>query len=203
MGRGMGGKETSIRSTYAKLIAFIFLILLLDQLVKIWVVSTFNLYEQKEILGSFLRFRFIENQGLAFGLGSHFPEWVRHFIFLFLTIVAIGVISYFFWRSRRDKRRVSLFAFALILGGALGNLTDKVFGYMIFHGEWKWIYGRVVDFIDIGIGEYRWPVFNVADISISIGVGLIFFVTYFLKNTDLKKKDEKDLNKSKTFDTKT
>lgn len=130
----------------------------------------------RPILGDFLRLTYIENPGMAFGidLGGK----------LFFSIISIGAslaIIVFLYRSRNERLGIRL-SLATILGGAVGNLIDRVF-YGVLYGEGPLFYGRVVDFFDLdffnlellGYHIQRWPVFNVADASVTIGVILLLF----------------------------
>lgn len=124
---------------------------ILDQASKWFVVHH---VENQPLLGDFVRLTLTENAGAAFGL---FPGARTSFIAISL-VAAIGLVYANHVMRRADRRRILL---GLILGGNLGNLIDRV------------RFGRVTDFIDVGIGATRWPVFNVADIAVVIGaVGL-------------------------------
>ena len=130
----------------------------------------------RPIFKDFLRLTYIENPGMAFGIDIG----GKLFFSLFSILASIGILIYLY-RSRNEHLafRISL---ALILGGAVGNLIDRVFYGVIFH-EAPLFYGRVVDFIDadffnINIFGYqlsRWPVFNIADASVTCGVILMLF----------------------------
>jgi len=128
----------------------------------------------KPILGDFLRLTYIENPGMAFGidLGG------KLFFSLFSVLASFGIL-YYLYRSRNEPLGFKI-SLALILGGAVGNLIDRVF-YGVLFSEAPLFYGKVVDFLDVDflnitIGSYhmsRWPVFNIADASVSIGVVLL------------------------------
>ncbi len=130
----------------------------------------------KPILGNFLRLTYIENPGMAFGI-----DIGGKLFFSLFSIVASVAIMYYLYRSRHEQLgfRVSL---ALILGGAVGNLIDRVFYGVLFQGA-PLFYGRVIDFLDLdffdinimGYHLSRWPVFNVADSSVTVGVILLLF----------------------------
>ena len=129
------------------------------------------------VLGDFFRLTYIENAGMAFGI-----DVGGKLFFSIVSIVASIAILVYLYRARH-----TLFAFrlslALILGGALGNLIDRAFYGILFNGG-ALFSGRVVDFFDVDffditIGSYqlhRWPVFNIADACVSIGVILLLFV---------------------------
>jgi len=129
------------------------------------------------VIGDFFRLTYIENAGMAFGI-----DVGGKLFFSIVSIIASVAIIIYLYRSRH-----ALFAFrlslALILGGAMGNLIDRAFYGLLFNGTALFT-GRVVDFFDldffdITIGTYqlhRWPVFNIADACVSIGVVLLLFV---------------------------
>jgi len=106
-----------------------------------------------------LRFALVHNYGAAFGILASAGGWQRGL----LISLAVGVMAYLAWRlwaARPDESRLNL-GFTMILGGAAGNLIDRV------------RYGHVVDFIDVYVGNWHWPAFNVADTAITIGAGLV------------------------------
>jgi signal peptidase II len=130
----------------------------------------------KPIIGDFLRLTYIENPGMAFGIDIG----GKLFFSVFSVIASIAIILYLY-RSRHEPLgfRISL---AMILGGAVGNLIDRVF-YGLLFDEGPLFYGRVVDFFDVdffdiniwGYHLSRWPVFNIADSCVTIGVILLLF----------------------------
>jgi len=130
------------------------IVLLLDRITKWIVQSRFALYEQVDVLGSVIRLTYIHNPGAAFGL--YLGPWSRQ-IFLVLSAVAIAVLAALYWFTPAAER-ARLLAIALICGGALGNFVDRL---RSAHG--------VVDFVDVGFGTLRWPVFNVADMAVTTG----------------------------------
>jgi signal peptidase II len=111
-----------------------------------------------ELLGSFVRWLYVRNYGSAFSL-FHSGR-IFFIVFSALSILMILGLA----RHPRYRTRQFLLAFSLVLGGAFGNLVDRI------------TRGYVVDFIDIGIGDTRWPTFNVADIGVTIGVGFLAFL---------------------------
>jgi signal peptidase II len=117
----------------------------------------------REVLGETLRFTLVYNSGAAFGL--HLGPWSR-WIFTALTFGALAVL-WELYRSTHAGDRVRTLALALVTGGALGNLVDRLKS------------GRgVVDFIDVGVGGMRWPTFNVADMAVSCGAVLLAIVLW-------------------------
>ena len=131
------------------------LVVVLDQLTKAAASSRLFMSEPVPVLGEFVRLTLVHNTGAAFGLfpGSRLP-------FIIVSLLAIGVVLYLFTREayRGLPQRILL---GCILGGAIGNLVDRV------------RLGWVVDFIDVGLGSARWPVFNVADSAVTVGVILL------------------------------
>lgn len=126
----------------------------LDYLTKILIQRTITLYDQVNIIGDYVRLTYIHNPGAAFGI--HLGAYSR-IIFLVLSLIALGALAAMYWvTSARDKIRLA--SIALICGGAVGNLLDRIRSE---HG--------VVDFVDIGIGTLRWPVFNIADVAVTCG----------------------------------
>ncbi len=123
-----------------------------------------------DIIGNFFRITFVENPGVAFGIsvGKYLP------IITVLSFFAIGLVSYYLY-IERDKRLELRLGLALILGGAIGNMIDRVLMFII-PGK----YTGVVDFIDIGINQHRWYIFNVADASVTIGITLVLLYSLFL-----------------------
>jgi signal peptidase II len=129
-------------------------VVVLDRLTKWLVTRRFDLYDQVDIIGSVVRLTYIHNPGAAFGI--HLGPYSRP-IFLVLSLVALFALGWMFhFTPSRD--RIRLAAIALICGGAVGNLVDRLRSA-----------SGVVDFLDIGFGTLRWPVFNVADIAVTTG----------------------------------
>jgi len=131
-------------------------IVILDQLTKIAVQQWMTLHQSYPLLGDVVQFTYIRNPGAAFGimLGG---RW----LYLVLSIIACAVLVYYLVKLPSIERR-GRYAMMIVLAGAVGNLIDRA------------LYGEVTDFIDIGVGAYRWPVFNVADSAVTIGIILIF-----------------------------
>lgn len=145
------------------------IVVALDVITKIIVQNTLVLYEQRDVLGSILRLTYIYNPGAAFGI--HLGPWSR-WIFLALSLAVLAaLLGMFAFTPARDRLRIT--AIALVCGGALGNLVDRV----------KSSRG-VVDFLDVGFGTVRWPVFNVADMALTVGA-LILAVSLWREEKQL------------------
>lgn len=135
-------------------------VFIFDQLTKY--LATDYLMQHGEVnLGPFLNLVLVHNTGAAFGFLSSASGW-QNGLFMF---VALGACAFILWMLSRLKRQEMLLAVALmlILGGALGNLLDRV------------IFGYVIDFVDVHYRHWHWPAFNIADSSITIGAILLIF----------------------------
>ncbi|MBN2609654.1 MAG: signal peptidase II [Candidatus Fermentibacteraceae bacterium] len=148
--------ETRARSTgYLTAVAF----LAADQLTKRMALGWLDLHHPVEFLGGLARFTLVWNRGAAFSL-----PWGGPMFLTVITAAAAVLVSVLIWRMA-DRPALFLVGMGAILGGALGNLLDR------------FIYGSVVDFIDVGIGSRRWPTFNLADIAITTG-GILLVILY-------------------------
>lgn len=136
-----------------------------DQATKVLVQKSLHLRESIEVIGSFVRITYIHNPKGAFGL----PFGGKLF-FVIISVLASFFILYYLFKIPGEKIW-SKGALALILGGAVGNLIDR------------FRLGEVIDFIDVGIHTARWPIFNVADSAVTIGVILLVFALLFKKES--------------------
>jgi signal peptidase II len=147
--------------------------------------------ERIPVIGDFFRITYIENPGMAFGFdpGLDMKMWVS----MFSLIASIGLLVYFYYI--RNKSFVLRLSIACIIGGAVGNLIDRMF-YGVFYQYGPLFYGRVVDFLDFDFFKFsffgrtfdRWPIFNIADSAVTIGVLILLFFYRSEKPED--KKDE-------------
>lgn len=135
-------------------------VIMLDRVTK-WLVATrVDLHDSISILPGFVRLTHVQNSGAAFGLfADSTSEWKTSILIMFSTIALI-VVSALLWKNSHSIT-VTGVGLSLILGGAVGNLWDRL------------LYGRVVDFLDFYISQYHWPAFNVADSAIVIGALLL------------------------------
>lgn len=176
-------------------IALATLLILIDQVIKIYIKTNFDLGEERKILGNFFKLHFIENPGMAFGMS--FGPGMGKFLLSLFSILAVGGIVYFLIYAVKNKRPKGLaISIACILGGALGNIIDRVFYDVLFDnrgtfpdGKREYMFGEVVDmfYFDIWHGEIGgmyvslWPIFNFADLAISVGVvSILIFQKRFL-----------------------
>ncbi len=139
-------------------------IITIDQLTKMWAVKTLSYGYPMEVL-PFVNFTLLHNTGAAFSFLADAGGWQRWLFMGLAIIISIGLVI---WLLRLSVQQLGLaIALALILGGALGNLIDRV------------IYGYVVDFIDVYYQTWHWPAFNVADSAITIGVTILLIDAVF------------------------
>ncbi len=135
------------------------LVLLLDQLSKWSALSNLKLGIPEEVL-PFMNWLLLFNPGAAFSFLAQSSGWQRWFF----TILGLAASLYILWLLRKNQSDKMLsWALSLILGGALGNVLDRI------------MYGAVVDFIDLHYGNWHWPAFNIADSAICMGAALIVF----------------------------
>ncbi|XZQ57023.1 MAG: signal peptidase II [Arsenophonus sp.] len=152
--------KNSIFSTGLFWLWLTILIFIADFSTKKLILNNFRLYETIP-LSSYFNLSYVQNTGVAFGFLADEGEW-RIWFFTFITITICFLLITASYRQNINKK-LSNIAYALVIGGALGNLSDRL------------IYGFVIDFIDFYIGDWHWPTFNIADTAISIGVILIIF----------------------------
>ena len=145
-----------------------------DQISKLWVINNFSAFESRDVLGTFIKFSYVKNPGIAFGISV--GEY--GIIITILSLFAILFIAYFHWEERYSHPLIS-FGLSLILGGAIGNFIDRSKIFFMTH------YDGVVDFIDVGIGTYRWYTFNIADAAVTIGIILYFYHSLFINKSNL------------------
>jgi len=191
-----------------KILFYSFFIVLIDQASKLFVKGLYlpslginfegMVYGTSiNLIGSFFKITYIENPGMAFGL----QIGGKLFLSIF-TIFATFLIIYFIYKNRNERFYLRL-ALAFILGGALGNLIDRTF-YGVIFGYAPIFYGRVVDFFHLDIPDfklfgkafYSWPIFNVADISVTIGFVMILLgykKMFMKKQIPEKSTDESEL----------
>ena len=190
--------------TLKKSIALIIVILLIDQISKIYIKTNFSLYEGVEVVSWFKIF-FIENEGMAWG--AKIPGEYGKLALTLFRLVAIVGIGYLLWDSVRKKLpNLLIVAIALIFSGAFGNIIDSVFYGIIFNdslgqvatfmpdegGYGTLFHGKVVDMFSFSFFD---PVFNVADTAISTGVGLL--IVFNKKAFPKKEKEGNPIEKEK------
>jgi signal peptidase II len=144
----------------------------LDQLTKYWIVGDFHYGEIVAVIPGFFDLTHVRNPGGAFSFFASGPPVQRMVFFIGTTLLAIGLLIVFF-RRLEPQARLSALALGAILGGAIGNLIDRLY------------YGEVIDFLDFHLwGGYTWPTFNLADSFIVVGVGILMLEILFDREPD-------------------
>ena len=141
------------------LIGIIASIVALDQWSKWKIKTSYDLYHSEPIIQDFFHFTYVTNDGMAFGLS--FPGGKQ--VLLFVTLVLTGVIIWMLWKEKNSHNLIR-YGLSFILAGAIGNMIDRV------------LYGKVVDFLDIMVGDFHWYIFNVADSAVT--TGMILFILH-------------------------
>lgn len=172
---------------YLRPVLVVFLVLLIDQAVKFWVKTHMYLGEEIPVFGNWFSIHFTENPGMAFGY--QFGGGYGKLILSILRIVAVGIISWYIFDSiKKGAKTGFVICASLVLAGAIGNILDSIYYGLIFSdslfqvaqfmpeggGYGTLLHGKVVDMFSFQISNSNLPIFNVADSSISIGVGLVF-----------------------------
>lgn len=133
------------------------LVVMLDQLSKLLVLARIPLHHAITVIPGFFNLTHISNPGGAFGFMAAGSQGVRNLLFIGFSTVAMGLIAYFYRHTPRTHPLLAS-ALAMIFGGAVGNFIDRL------------RLGAVVDFLDVYLGAYHWPAFNVADSAITVGI---------------------------------
>jgi signal peptidase II len=148
--------------------------IVLDQATKLIAQAHLRLYDPVPVIGDFFRLTYIYNPGAAFGL--HLGPWSR----IAFSVLALGASALLFvmYRSTPWSDRMRLVAIGLVTGGAIGNLIDRLRSPR-----------GVIDFFDVGFAGFRWPVFNVADIGVTVGA-LLLAVSLWREEQRLEKAED-------------
>jgi signal peptidase II len=158
--------KNSARSLYL-LIALV--VVLLDRWTKHLVAQHISLYSHIQVIPGFLRLTHTENTGAAFSLFADSTAPWKTWLLIAFSVVALLVVSVLLWKNQH-AHIITGIGLSLIMGGALGNLWDRV------------AWGRVVDFLLVYFRRYQWPVFNLADSAIVVGAGLLVLEILFAKS---------------------
>jgi signal peptidase II len=141
----------------------------LDQLTKRWIIGEFHYGERMPVIAGFFDLTHVRNPGGAFSMFADGPPEQRMIFFIGTTLIAIALLITFFRRLEPDAG-LSALALGSILGGAVGNLIDRL------------AYGEVIDFLDVHLwGGYTWPTFNLADSFIVTGVAILMVEIFFFE----------------------
>ena len=159
------------------LIALFLFTIASDQITKLIINKTFDLNESVSLIKNFLYLRYIKNPGIAFGLSLGHP-----LLMLAVTSLIIIILFVLFLKGKiTPDNELGRIAMVMILGGAIGNLIDRI------------RMREVIDFIDMGLGRYRWPVYNLADTYVTIGMFILIYVLSFKnppRNVSINKSSE-------------
>lgn len=163
-----------LKTKYGILAITVILTLVIDQWTKHLVHMSFRWGESVEVIKNIFALTYVRNSGAAFGLMHRAPAWFRDPFFIVVPVAAMIVIAVLFIKLKDDQKGTA-WSLSLILGGAVGNLIDRLrFGY-------------VIDFLDFHWKEvYHWPAFNVADSCIVVGVALMFLQSLLQGQADGK-----------------
>src|ERR1700756_3960074 len=149
-------------------------VIVLDRLAKLVVERKIPLHDGIQIIPGFFRLTHLENRGAAFGLFADSPSPWKIGVLVLFSVIALVVVSFLLWKNSHSISTTGV-GLALILGGAVGNLWDRLAA------------GHVTDFLLFYIGQYQWPAFNVADSAIVIGATLLVFEILFTKTPEEEK----------------
>ena len=155
--------KNTARATHFVLALFI---VLLDRWTKHLVATRIAMYTHIQVIPGFFRITHTENTGAAFSLFADSPSHWKTVMLISFSLIAMIVVSILLWNQSRPFTMTGI-ALSLILGGAFGNLWDRVAA------------GRVVDFLDVYYRTYHWPVFNLADSAIVVGASLLVLEIIF------------------------
>jgi signal peptidase II len=147
----------------------VLVVVVLDRWTKRLVARRISLYTHIQIIPGFFRLTHTENTGAAFSMFADSPAPWKTALLIGFSVVALVVVSVLLWKNH-PSHAVSGVGLALIMGGALGNLWDRLAS------------GRVVDFLLFYVRHYQWPVFNLADSAIVVGAGLLIVEIVFAKS---------------------
>lgn len=161
-------KPNSVRAIHFLLALFV---VLLDRWTKHLAAVRIPLYQHIQVIPGFFRLTHTENSGAAFSLFADSPSHWRTTLLITFSVVAMVVVIALLWKQTKALT-ISGIALSLILGGAFGNLWDRV------------ARGRVVDFLLVYVRQYQWPVFNLADSAIVVGACLLVIEILFAPKTN-------------------
>ncbi|MGQ0542652.1 MAG: signal peptidase II [Blastocatellia bacterium] len=144
-------------------------VFMIDQATKAWAVRRLRFGDDMPIISGFLNFAYAQNTGVAFSMLDDHGDTGRWGLSIVAMIAGVLVL-YFFWKTPRADDRI-LGALALLLAGIVGNVTDRI------------RLGFVVDFIDVQFGSWHYPTFNIADMAICVGAGLLIIDMFLSKRS--------------------
>jgi signal peptidase II len=160
-----------LSAKWKMVLGWVVTILVFDQLTKMIVDGTMSLHQSIPIIDGLFSLTYVRNTGAAFGIFSGSHEAFRLPFLILVSVLALGFVVVMLKRLR-DEEKGLITALSLIIGGAIGNLVDRI------------LYGEVIDFLDFYWSHYHWPAFNVADSCITIGVLITLFYLIRAKGED-------------------
>ncbi|MBI3208360.1 MAG: signal peptidase II [Candidatus Solibacter usitatus] len=144
-------------------------ILILDRLTKAWIEQTFSVWDIRVVIPGVFNIVHTQNRGAAFGFLNQSDGWWRMAILIGISSLVSIFVAVQLWRFPKGgwpEKNSAAFGLSLMMGGALGNLMDRI------------MRGTVTDFLQVFIGSYEWPSFNVADSAICVGAGLLLVAAW-------------------------
>lgn len=153
-----------MRSPRALAITIAGAVFILDRVTKMWIEAKVSPYDTIEVIPGIFNIVHTQNRGAAFGILSTAPEPVRLIVLIGMAGVILGLICWMLWKATKlgaPGSALNRLSLSLVLGGAIGNLYDRILA------------GGVTDFLQVFLGSYEWPSFNVADSAISVGATLM------------------------------
>lgn len=172
----MNKRDTIWKLAYLVIASGVFMI---DQASKAWAMRRLRFGEDIPVIQGFLNFAYAQNTGVAFSMLDDHGDTGRWGLSI-VAMVAAVLVLYFFWRTPRSDDRI-LGSLALLLAGIAGNVTDRL------------RLGFVVDFVDVQFGSWHYPTFNVADMAICIGAGLLILDMFLSKRVRSRKPEGRSL----------
>ena len=162
-------KQTKVKNDVYKIVAIVFI---LDQIVKIIIKRSMNLYQEIQIIPNFFSLCYVQNSGAAFSILED-----ATLLLIIVSVAFIVIIDNTIKKEYRNLSKLSIISIGMILGGIFGNLIDRI------------LYRSVIDFISFSFGNYHFPIFNIADIGIT--VGMVLLIIEMIKK-DRTKEDSHD-----------
>lgn len=164
-----------IKRKYIILAIISALFIFLDQVTKIWATNTLKGKARIIIIKDYFDLNYVINHGAAWGMFGNFGAKFRIPFFIVITIIASVILGYYYKKLKKEQI-ILQFALSFVVAGMIGNFIDRVF--VTF----------VVDFIDWHVGQHHWPTFNIADVAISTGMGLLI-IHWILHHKEYAEKD--------------
>jgi signal peptidase II len=151
-----------VKRNYLLFVLTVLVIIVLDQITKIYIDTHMTLHETIPVVNGFFNITYVRNPGAAFGFLADASPFLRALFLIGVSFFASGLIVYYIIRMKTEDILLT-YGMSLILGGAVGNLIDRI------------RLGEVIDFLDVYISTYHWPAFNVADSAVSVGAVILFY----------------------------